>query len=79
VAQQMPTWAKLQFTNAGVSHEDLARVLGRIASLGSWVDEWEALGRAQEQGAQDALALGRVSEASRGSWPPRPPTTSLST
>lgn len=65
VAQQMPPWAKLQFTNAGVGHGDLARVLGRITSLGSWVDEWEALGRAHEQGAQDALALGRVAEASR--------------
>lgn len=65
VAQQMPGWAKLQFTNAGVSPEDLARVLGRIGSLGSWVDEWEALGRAHEQGAQDALALGRTVEASR--------------
>ena len=65
VAQQMPPWAKLQFTNAGVGHGDLTRVLGRITSLGSWVDEWEALGRAHEQGAQDALALGRVAEASR--------------
>jgi dienelactone hydrolase len=59
VAQQMPSWAKLQFTSAGVSAEDLDRVLGRITSLTSWVDEWESLGRAHEQGARDALALGR--------------------
>lgn len=65
VAQQMPPWAKQQFTNAGVSAEDLERVLGRITSLGSWVDEWEALGREHEQGAQDALALGRAGDASR--------------
>ncbi len=65
VAQQMPGWAKLQFTNAGVSPGDLARVLGRITSLASWVDEWEALGRAHEQGAQDALALGRMADAAR--------------
>jgi 2,6-dihydroxypseudooxynicotine hydrolase len=65
VAQQMPPWAKLQFTNAGVSNDDLARVLGRITSLGSWVDEWETLGRAYEQGAQDAVALGRPREASQ--------------
>src|SRR5262245_8866279 len=35
-AQQMPAWAKLQFTNAGVSAEDLDRVLGRISGLTSW-------------------------------------------
>lgn len=65
VAQQMPQWAKLQFTNSGVSPDDLERVLGRITSLGSWVDEWEALGRMHEQGGQDALALGRTHDASR--------------
>src|SRR2546426_6650564 len=65
VAQQMPQWAKLQFTNAGVAADDLERVLGRITSLGSWVDEWEALGRVHEQGAQDALALGRTVDAAR--------------
>jgi 2,6-dihydroxypseudooxynicotine hydrolase len=62
-AQQMPSWAKLQFTNAGVSPKDLERVLGRITSLGSWVDEWESLGRAHEQGGRDALALGRDAQA----------------
>lgn len=62
-AQQMPSWAKLQFTNAGVSPEDLKRVLGRITSLESWVDEWESLGRAHEQGGRDALALGRDAQA----------------
>ncbi len=64
-AQQMPPWAKLQFTNAGVSASDLNRVLGRIASLESWVDEWESLGRHHEQGGQDALALGKTTEAAR--------------
>jgi 2,6-dihydroxypseudooxynicotine hydrolase len=62
-AQQMPSWAKLQFTNAGVTSADLDRVLGRITSLGSWVDEWEALGREHEQGGLDALALGRTEAA----------------
>src|SRR4030095_15810182 len=50
VAQQMPAWAKLQFTNSGVSSPDLDRVLGKITSLTSWVDEWESLGRQHEQG-----------------------------
>ncbi|HEY3216375.1 MAG TPA: alpha/beta fold hydrolase [Candidatus Eisenbacteria bacterium] len=63
VAQQMPPWAKLQFTNAGVSPRDLERVLGRITSLSSWVDEWEGLGREHEQGARDALKLGRRDQA----------------
>ncbi|HTM57869.1 MAG TPA: alpha/beta fold hydrolase [Candidatus Udaeobacter sp.] len=62
-AQQMPGWAKLQFLNAGVSAEDLDRVLGRVTSLTSWVDEWESLGRSHEQGGRDALALGRESVA----------------
>jgi alpha-beta hydrolase superfamily lysophospholipase len=64
-AQQMPPWAKLQFTNAGVSSEDLEHVLGRITGLTSWVDEWESLGRAHEQAARDALALGRPADAAR--------------
>ena len=63
VAQQMPAWAKLQFTNAGVSPRDLQRVLRRIASLESWVDEWESLGREHEQGGRDALALGQRERA----------------
>src|SRR5438128_12288735 len=62
-AQQMPGWAKLQFLNAGVTAEDLDRVLGRVTSLTSWVDEWESLGRAHQQGGLDALALGRESIA----------------
>ena len=62
-AQQMPGWAKLQFLNAGVSEDDLARVLSRVTSLTSWVDEWESLGRAHEQGGRDAIALGRESVA----------------
>ncbi|MFI5372414.1 MAG: alpha/beta hydrolase family protein [Candidatus Eisenbacteria bacterium] len=63
VAQQMPEWAKLQFTNFGVARADLDRVLGRIGSLGSWVDEWERLGHANEQRGAEALAGGRRSEA----------------
>lgn len=63
VAQQMPEWAKLQFTQFGVAPADLEHVLGRITSLGSWVDEWESLGRAHEQGGHDALALGRPADA----------------
>jgi hypothetical protein len=48
-AQQMPDWARRQFTNAGVSPLDLDRVLGRIVSLETWVNEWESLGREHEQ------------------------------
>ncbi len=58
VAQQMPEWAKLQFTQFGVAPADLERVLGRVTSLASWVDEWEALGLAHERAAADAMALG---------------------
>jgi len=65
LAQQMPPWAKLQFTNAGVSPGELEQVLGRITGLISWSDEWESLGRAHEQGARDALALGRPDDAAR--------------
>lgn len=63
LTRQMPAWAKLQFTNNGITGEDLDRVLGRITSLESWVDEWESLGRAQEQAGQDALALGKTAQA----------------
>lgn len=63
VAQQMPEWAKRQFTNAGVSPRDLDRVLRRVTSLESWVDEWESLGREHEQWGQDAFALGRSDQA----------------
>jgi 2,6-dihydroxypseudooxynicotine hydrolase len=65
VARQMPPWAKLQFTNSGVSPHDLDRVLSRIGSLESWVDEWESLGREHEQGGRDALSLGHNEEAAR--------------
>jgi 2,6-dihydroxypseudooxynicotine hydrolase len=65
IAQQMPEWARRQFTNAGVSPRDLDRVLGRVTSLESWVDEWESLGREHEQWAQDALTLGRRDQAAR--------------
>lgn len=64
-ARQMPAWAKLQFTNAGVSPADLDRVLRRVTSLDSWVDEWESLGREHEQGGHDALALGRAADAAQ--------------
>lgn len=63
VAQQMPSWAKLQFTNAGVPEAELDRVLSRITSLTSWVDEWESLGRHHEQGARDSAALGERADA----------------
>jgi 2,6-dihydroxypseudooxynicotine hydrolase len=62
-AQQMPAWAKLQFTSHGVHPDDLDFVLRRIGGLESWVDEWESLGRAREQAGLDALALGRPSDA----------------
>ena len=65
VARQMPAWAKLQFTQAGVSRTDLDRVLSRITGLESWVDEWESVGRNHEQGARDALALGHQDQAVR--------------
>lgn len=64
-AQQMPAWARLQFTNSGVSAEDLDRVLGRISGLTSWADEWDSLGRAHEQAGRDALALGHPDDAAR--------------
>lgn len=65
VAQQMPSWAKLQFTNGGVDPGDLDRVLGRITSLGSWVDEWEALGQEHERAGFKAIEEGQGPEASR--------------
>ncbi len=64
-ARQMPGWAKLQFLSHGVSSEDLDRVLGRVTSLESWVDEWESLGRLHEQGGREALAIGRSREAAK--------------
>jgi dienelactone hydrolase len=65
LTRQMPAWAKLQFTNNGITPADLDFVLGRITSLESWVDEWESLGRAHEQAAHDALVLGKTTEAGR--------------
>jgi 2,6-dihydroxypseudooxynicotine hydrolase len=64
-ARQMPAWAKLQFLNAGVSREDLDLVLGRITSLGTWVDEWEKLGEQHETGADAALASGDRAQAAQ--------------
>src|SRR5262245_36755258 len=64
-ARQMPAWAKLQFLNNGVTPDELNGVLGRITSLVSWVDEWEGLGRVQEQAAHAALAAGDSDEARR--------------
>lgn len=64
-ARQMPGWAKLQFLSHGVTSEDLEFVLGRVSGLESWADEWEALGRAHEQGGRDALALGHTRDAAR--------------
>src|SRR5437016_1445830 len=63
LTRQMPAWAKLQFTNNGITPADLDEVLGRITSLESWADEWERLGRAHEQRGLDALAAGHRREA----------------
>src|SRR5882672_3333915 len=63
VARQMPAWAKLQFINSGVEPEDLDAVLGRITSLGSWVDEWQALGRDHETRGQEAQTVGDLAQA----------------
>ena len=65
LTRQMPAWAKLQFTNNGITPQDLDFVLGRITSLGSWVDEWESLGRAHEQAGRDALTLGKPAQAAQ--------------
>ena len=64
-ARLMPPWAKLQFTNTGVSADDLDRVLSRIAGLESWVDEWERLGREHEEQARAALLRGETQIAGR--------------
>jgi 2,6-dihydroxypseudooxynicotine hydrolase len=65
LTRQMPAWAKLQFTNNGITPEDLDRVLGRITGLESWVDEWERLGLTHEQSGRDALAQGQMTQAGR--------------
>src|SRR5213593_4628705 len=59
LTRQMPAWAKLQFTNNGITTKDLDHVLGRITSLESWADEWETLGRQHEEAGAQALAAGR--------------------
>jgi 2,6-dihydroxypseudooxynicotine hydrolase len=64
-ARQMPAWAKLQFLNAGISAADLDRVLGRVTSLESWVEEWERLASHHEEAGRAALAQGRPAEAAR--------------
>ena len=63
LTRQMPAWAKLQFTSHGITPAQLDFVLGRVHGLESWVDEWESLGRALEQGGFDALAMGKPSDA----------------
>ncbi len=62
-ARQMPAWAKLQFTNAGVDPADLERVLGRITSLEAWADEWERMAQEHHRIGQQELEQGRRSEA----------------
>lgn len=64
-ARSMPAWAKLQFLNHGVTESDLDDVLGRVSSLESWSDEWEATGRAYEKRGRDAIEFGKAREASR--------------
>ncbi len=64
-AQQMPGWAKLQFTNSGVSPEDLERVLGRVTDLESWVDTWQDLGIELERAGDDAHDRGLDGDAAR--------------
>jgi 2,6-dihydroxypseudooxynicotine hydrolase len=65
LAQQMPSWAKLQFLNQGVSPADLEHVLSRITSLESWVNEWETLGNRHEGAGRAARADGRERVAAR--------------
>ena len=65
VARQMPSWAKLQFLQAGISAADLDLVLGRVTSLESWVHEWEKLGLQHEQGGRAELERGEHGEAAR--------------
>jgi 2,6-dihydroxypseudooxynicotine hydrolase len=69
LTRQMPAWAKLQFTNNGITSGDLDSVLGRITSLESWVDEWERLGRTHEEAGRNAQVLGeRAQAASHYLW-----------
>ena len=62
LTRQMPAWAKLQFTNNGITPRDLEHVLGRVDGLESWVDEWEALGLRHELAGYEALDAGRTAE-----------------
>ena len=66
-ARQMPSWAKLQFMNAGIAKADLERVLGRISSLQSWADAWEELALHHEHVAHQAELQGNPHEAAT-SW-----------
>lgn len=65
LTRQMPAWAKLQFTNNGITADDLERVLGRIGSLESWADEWERLGLHHEVEGADAEVRGDRATAGR--------------
>lgn len=60
LTRQMPAWAKLQFTNNGITPADLDDVLGRITSLEGWADEWERLGHRHERDALTCDARGDV-------------------
>ena len=60
LTRQMPAWAKLQFTNNGITAADLEDVLGRITSLEGWADEWEKLGHRHEHEAAGADARGET-------------------
>ena len=63
LTRQMPAWAKLQFTNNGITARDLDHVLGRITGLESWVDEWEALGLRHDLAGHEALEAGNTRAA----------------
>jgi alpha-beta hydrolase superfamily lysophospholipase len=64
-ARQMPSWAKLQFMNAGVAPADLERVLGRIMSVETWADAWEELAVEHETAAQAARERGETELSTR--------------
>lgn len=69
LTRQMPAWAKLQFTNNGVTPADLDDVLGRITSLEGWADEWERLGHRHERDAVTCDARGEPGKgAERRLW-----------
>ncbi len=65
VARQMPEWARLQFTNSGVTPDDLDRVLRRSTDLESWVDNWQDLGLELERAGDDAHERGLDGDAGR--------------